>query len=500
LLYITGSESADTASVIDTTPQNNQGVLIVNVNGNATPFAEAAVNGIRFYGYGGNDTFTNSTVKPVVAYGGNGNDTLRGGGASDTLRGEAGSDHLFGYGGNDTMYGSTGNDEMRGGNGNDTMQGGDDNDTMYGDDGNDTMYGQNGVDLLYGGAGADNLQGGDQNDTLYGEAGDDFMTGQAGNDTLYGGDNNDEMYGYTGNDTLRGGNGNDMLGGWEGNDRLFGEEGNDDLYGQDGRDGLFGGNGADYVSGGGDSDRFLTISDEAEIADENTSDAIIRFGGPKAWTYTEIYRVDLGLARIHNRTGNTVLLKDPQVAYNPNDPDAPRMTFSREQTDFDEDGKPWGNVGRNHENGLISLYDSLFSGNPSNGIENKVAQFVIHEIGHFWDQASENTMNLSGENVVDYFRSYSGWAQFGKAATGTTMNVGGVTYVKAGNAHNDDNPWWYRQDASFVTDYAHTSPHEDFADTFSVMVMGNDYHRNGNDTLTAPTGKRAWINAWLDAV
>jgi hypothetical protein len=175
------------------------------------------------------------------------------------------------------------------------------------------------------------------------------------------------------------------------------------------------------------------------------------------------------------------------------------MTFLRKETDYDENGEPYGNVGTNHENGLISLYDSLFSGNPSNGIENKVAQYVIHEIGHFWDQASENTMNLSGENVVDYFRSYSGWTQLGDGTPGETMNVGGVTYVKAGNAHND-NPWWYRQDASFVTDYARSSPYEDFADTFSVMVMGNDYHRNSNDTLTAPTGKRAWINAWLDAV
>jgi hypothetical protein len=398
LLYITGGNTADTASIVDTTPQNNQGALIVNVNGTASVFPEVAVNGIRFYGYGGNDTLSNATVKPVVAYGGTGNDTLNGGGASDTLHGESGNDNLFGYGGHDTMYGSTGDDEMHGGSGNDTMQGGDDDDEMYGDSGNDAMYGQGGQDVLFGGVGDDNVQGGTLNDTLYGEAGDDFMTGQEGNDTLYGGDDDDEMYGYTGDDTLRGGDGNDMLGGWIGNDRLFGEEGNDDLYGQDGRDGLFGGNGADSVSGGADSDRFLVIGDEAEVSGESTSDAFIRFGGPKAWSYTEILRVDLGLGRMHNRTGNTVLLKDPDVPYNAGDPDAPRLTFLRKETDFDVNGEPWGNVGTNHGNGTISLYDSLFSGNPSNGIDNKVAQYVIHEVGHNWDSASENTMREHDES------------------------------------------------------------------------------------------------------
>jgi hypothetical protein len=51
-----------------------------------------------------------------------------------------------------------------------------------------------------------------------------------------------------------------------------------------------------------------------------------------------------------------------------------------------------------------------------------------------------------------------------------------------------------------VTDYARVSPAEDFADTMSAVIMGNDFRRNGNDTLDAPVGKRAWINAWLNAV
>jgi hypothetical protein len=304
------------------------------------------------------------------------------------------------------------------------------------------------------------------------------------------------MYGYTGNDFLDGGNGNDMLSGWDGNDVLFGKEGNDDLYGGNGRDGLFGGNGVDHVSGGADSDRYLTIGDESEIANPEQQDAVIKFGGPKAWTYGEILQVDGGLARLHNRTGNTILLKDPQLAFNPADPDKPLMTIERDITDYKTDPVtgdlvPYGNVGLNHENGRITLFDTLF-----NGSDNKVAQYTIHEIGHFWDQPAENTMNLSGENVVDYFRSLSDWRDLGEGTKGETTVVGGVTYVKA----KSDNNWWYAQGTAFVTDYALNSPHEDYADTFSAIVMGSDYHRNSNDTLAAPVAKRAWLNAWLNAL
>ena len=58
-------------------------------------------------------------------------------------------------------------------------------------------------------------------------------------------------------------------------------------------------------------------------------DASIGFGGPKIWTYPEIEMVDGGLAKMHHRTGNTVLLSDPEVAVNSQDTKAPRMTFLR---------------------------------------------------------------------------------------------------------------------------------------------------------------------------
>ncbi|WP_354667313.1 type I secretion C-terminal target domain-containing protein [Acinetobacter johnsonii] len=80
----------------------------------------AATEGVRLYGYAGNDTLT----------GGAGNDLLRGGDGNDTLIGGAGNDLLIGGSGNDTLTGGTGNDtalyelldnlDAKGGNGTDT--------------------------------------------------------------------------------------------------------------------------------------------------------------------------------------------------------------------------------------------------------------------------------------------------------------------------------------------------------------------------------------------
>ncbi|SCC72960.1 beta strand repeat-containing protein, partial [Acinetobacter albensis] len=79
-----------------------------------------ATDGVRLYGYTGNDTLT----------GGSGNDLLRGGDGDDILNGGAGHDLLIGGSGNDTLTGGLGNDtalyelldnlDATGGNGTDT--------------------------------------------------------------------------------------------------------------------------------------------------------------------------------------------------------------------------------------------------------------------------------------------------------------------------------------------------------------------------------------------
>ena len=131
----------------------------------------------------------------------------------------------------------------------------------------------------------------------------------------------------------------------------------------------------------------------------------------------------------------------------------------------------------------------------------KVAQYTIHEVGHFWDSPTENDYILSGENVVEYFRADSGWrSDLGEADPGDETVFDGKTYVKAGS-ETYPNDWWYLKSAKFVTNYARTSPAEDFADTMAVVLMGSDFLRNGDtDTPDAPTAKLAWINAWLNNV
>jgi Ca2+-binding RTX toxin-like protein len=104
-------------------------------------FGPGAVNRVVFRGLAGDDGFRNDTAVASTAYGGLGNDYLRGGSATDKL---------FGEDGNDRLIGGAGDDWLIGGAGADLLQGLADNDFL--DGGNDGA-----VDLLFGGDGADNL-------------------------------------------------------------------------------------------------------------------------------------------------------------------------------------------------------------------------------------------------------------------------------------------------------------------------------------------------------
>src|SRR5947208_3346250 len=75
-LYIYGTNGNDTVSVTA-----NATSVKVTQNGKSQSFSLASVRGkqISFWGYDGNDSFTNSTALPATAFGMGGNDTLRGG-------------------------------------------------------------------------------------------------------------------------------------------------------------------------------------------------------------------------------------------------------------------------------------------------------------------------------------------------------------------------------------------------------------------------------------
>lgn len=99
-------------------------------------FNPALVQSILFYGQDGNDSFTNKTLLPSIAYGGNGSDELTGGKGNDTFHGNAGDDVLDGNAGDDWIRGDSGSDVLIGGSGSDYLYAKDGiggNDTVFGD-------------------------------------------------------------------------------------------------------------------------------------------------------------------------------------------------------------------------------------------------------------------------------------------------------------------------------------------------------------------------------
>lgn len=143
------------------------------------------------YGLGGDDKLTVRDGENGWAWGGTGNDTIKGGDDGD---------HLFGGWGDDQISGKEGQDLIKGGLGDDTLDGGDEDDIVIGGVGNDTIK---------GGDGGDVLEGNDGSDTLNGGSGEDFLSGGEGDDSIEGGGGDDVLIGWWGDDTLRGGGGKD---------------------------------------------------------------------------------------------------------------------------------------------------------------------------------------------------------------------------------------------------------------------------------------------------
>jgi len=153
-----------------------------------------------------------------------------------------------------------------GGSGNDKVRGNAAQNELKGNGGNDELTGRGGADRLYGGAGSDDLIGDEGADKLDGGAGFDFAghyhasagvvanlseswrnTGEAAGDVYI---DIEGLGGSRFNDTLTGnGSGNDLYG-HDGHDRLLGQAGNDHLSGGAGDDFLAGGAGADGLNGG----------------------------------------------------------------------------------------------------------------------------------------------------------------------------------------------------------------------------------------------------------
>jgi len=169
---------------------------------------------------------------PVTAYGGLGDDQVRGGEGSDWLFGDGhyagdtvpagssvgGADILWGLGGNDHLFGNSQTAVAGTVDGDDFIDAGGGMDYANGNAGSDVILGGNGSDRLYGGAGDDTIYGDHDPGVVDPGDGNDHINGNKGNDSLYGGGGNDEILGGQGNDTLEGGSGVDTLAGGQGND------------------------------------------------------------------------------------------------------------------------------------------------------------------------------------------------------------------------------------------------------------------------------------------
>ncbi|MGB7319403.1 MAG: S8 family serine peptidase [Planktotalea sp.] len=139
------------------------------------------------------------------AFGGDGDDLIKGNASKNELHGARGNDDLRGFDNDDELFGGAGHDTLKGNLGADTLEGESGKDQLIGGDGKDLLKGGGGNDTVEGGKGADVIKGQDGADVLKGHNADDTLSGGAGADKLLGGNGNDKLSGGTGNDSLTGG-------------------------------------------------------------------------------------------------------------------------------------------------------------------------------------------------------------------------------------------------------------------------------------------------------
>ena len=329
-VIVTGTTADDAVTISAPNASTIQVAVVTSGVTVQQSFVASAVNSVAFNAGAGNDSLTNSTSKPVVADGGDGNDSFVGGSGNDTL---------YGIGGDDTLIGGDGNDLIRGGSGNDSLDGGAGNDSVLGEGSSfDTLRGGPGSDTLDGGIGTSDLLSeiGDVNFTLTattltglgtdtllnleaavligGASGNRIdtssatipttLTGGLGNDTIVGGvmsdtliETGDVNFRLTnsqltglGTDTLSGldaavltgGVGANLIdasgfskvvtiNGLDGNDTLLGGLAADRIDGGNGNDRITGGAGANTLFGGDGVDRVVETSNAALFSVSNSA-------------------------------------------------------------------------------------------------------------------------------------------------------------------------------------------------------------------------------------
>ena len=263
-LWITGTDAADTVTVSNTTVGTTPSVQVTEQSGTGavktTTFAKSALPGgyVFFFGYAGEDRFTNRSSLLVIAHAGSGNNTFTSttagffyGGAGRSVvdfSAASGTVVVQGGAGSDTIYGGTGTNFLDGGAGANIIVANPQSVANYinGGAGDDKLYGGGGLNIIHGGAGNDTIYGGTGKNYLFGDAGVDMLLGNAASSMNY-------LDGGEGNDTLKAGGGINYLYGGAGNDTLIGGGGTNYLFGGAGGDTLYGGSGFNVLDGGEDS-------------------------------------------------------------------------------------------------------------------------------------------------------------------------------------------------------------------------------------------------------
>lgn len=349
---------------------------------------------------------------------------------------------------------------------------------------------------VLGSAFNDSLKGNDLLNVLGGHHGNDTLEGRGGNDYLFGGNQNDR-YVFSGNnlgtdrisgttngvntldfsdfqrsvvvnlantsqqivsvsnleliiesvtainhvlgsrnhDVIKGNNIRNIIKGNGGNDTLYGGGANDWLVGGAGRDGLFGGAGADDLDGGSGPDRILLQNGDTVLNKDRINDAHILFrngrdpntGVVKKWTDAEIGKVDAGLKKMHLSAGTRFL-----KANNGDD-----FIFIRERI-YDGNHKNPASIlaANDHGSEKMRIYNSGFTSSHI-----AIAQTVVHEIGHEWDENREGPL-------FQQFVHISGWNQV-------------------------NNKWVHDPSATFARNYGKTSPREDIATAWAAYFYGS---------------------------
>ena len=262
-----------------------------------------------------------------------------------------------------------------------------------------------------------------------------------GNDQLFGGGGNDSLYGEAGDDVLRGDDGNDgLVGGADNNNILLGGAGNDRL--------LF------FV---GDSLGDLDVDDDARLEFRNLS---------SDWTHKEIEVIDKGLEPLHDRTGNTRLLKgtltDLPLVFNkkftlpiPTPPSTVRIGTNElvtitEQV-FNPDTQEVETITTRERQLSFGDWDET-----DTAMNARYTAEIPREMAHTW--ASSEAISAVLPSQGSYWTSYlllSGWTQ--------TLPADIQFYDVS-----LDDAWYFRKDALFVEDFSKTNPVEDFASVWKL--------------------------------